>query len=198
MTNRPILIVWPEYPPRTGGMQVHGFQFARFLHKKEIPFAVITNSSSPDSPSSESLEFDAKNRFPPLRILRRGNLSQNLSTIRATVRALSPSAVFCSQVALAPALSGAGRVICRSAGNDILRPWIGPHDIAYKQMKGLEFDEQRMRIRENRKWALEASAHADLIVCNSQWTLEQLEKTRCIKAVSSHRWSRHSFVSAGQ
>ena len=176
MGNDLLLVVWPEYPPGIGGMQIHGVEFTKFLHQNDHPALVVTRA--PDS-SEEVLEcrrFDNELGFSPLRIMQTKDLWETLAMLRELARALRPACVYSSQVAYAPAFATVPRVVCRSAGNDILRPWIGPYNINFKRLGALSVEEQRSRVDKNREWVRQAAADCDAILCNSQWTADQLAR----------------------
>jgi glycosyltransferase involved in cell wall biosynthesis len=155
-------------------MQVHGFEFARYLQKRSVDFVIITSRPESAVIAEECTAFDAKHDFPCLRILPRESFAESMQILEATVRDLRPSNVFASQVSFAPSMTAAGRVVCRSAGNDVLRPWIAPNDLSYHAMQHLSFDEQRLRLKNNRQWVREAANSAAIILCNSEWTKERL------------------------
>jgi glycosyltransferase involved in cell wall biosynthesis len=174
MSERPILVVWPEYPPSIGGMQVHGVEFARFLDRQGVPFLLVTNEPESVEHAADCREHDQSLGIWPLRILKRRDFRQSRSVLRTLTAALRPRAVFSSQVAFAGEFQDVPRVVCRSAGNDVLRPWIGPYEISFKKLRKLSFEEQRRRLEVNRQWALESADRCTEIVCNSQWTADQL------------------------
>jgi glycosyltransferase involved in cell wall biosynthesis len=170
--DAPILVIWPEYPPGMGGMQVHGVEFARWLHRRGTPFVVVGQAPRSPAEAAECDEYDRIHGFAARRVIPRGGVIEaTLDLLSRTARSVRPRAVFCSQVAYAPALAGLGiPVACRSAGNDILRPWLGPADIAYKAMRRLSYDEQRARVAANREWVRRAAPSCGAVLCNSEWT----------------------------
>ncbi len=177
MTSQdPILIVWPEYPPAYGGIQVHGVEFARYLHRNKVPFLIVTKQPSSPGTAAESREIDSLNGFSALRVLSGDDFQRDLGTLQSLATALNPSVVFSSQVAYAPAFEGTSKFVCRSAGNDILRPWIGPHDISSKLLREKTFEEQRRCLEENRKWVRSAARKCHMIICNSKWTEDRLRE----------------------
>jgi len=177
MTSQdPILIVWPEYPPAYGGIQVHGVEFAKYLHRQEIPFLVVTKQPTAPGAAVESREIDSLNGFSALRVLSGHDFQRDLATLQSLATALKPSVVLSSQVAYAPAFEGTSRFVCRSAGNDILRPWVGPIDIRSKLLREKTFEEQRRSLEENRQWVRSAAKKCHTIICNSKWTEDRLRE----------------------
>jgi phosphatidyl-myo-inositol dimannoside synthase len=174
--NTPLLIVWPEYPPAIGGIQVHGFEFARFLRAQAIPFVLITRAPASPESACEAAKFDAQAGISPLRVLPRTDFSSALHLLADCVTNLRPVAMFSSQIAYAPAVAGRLRVVCRSAGNDVLRPWVGPAVVSFAELHRLPEVEQRERLQANTEWVRHAAAACDEVVCNSQWTASQLRR----------------------
>jgi Glycosyltransferase len=172
----PIFVVWPEYPPALGGMQVHGVEFARELHRRGDSFVVVASAPHAPGDAADAAEFDRIQGFAARRILPRdAPLEQTLALLERTARSVRPRAVFSSQVAYAPAFARLGvPVVCRSAGNDVLRPWIGPCDLTYRAVRRLPYEEQRARLRRNREWVCGASAHCHALLCNSAWTRDAI------------------------
>lgn len=188
-----ILLVWPEYPPGIGGMQVHGVEFARYLHAQGIPFTVVAALPRNVAEQAECAAFDSANGFGARRILPRGGALEDTLTLLSREATNGEAtngpvrAVFASQLALAPAFASLRAhgvpIVCRSAGNDVLRPWIGPCDLTYKVVKKLPYREQRARLAQNRDWILKAAQHCDLVLCNSEWTRERLSHLSCRREV---------------
>lgn len=176
MSATPLLIVWPEYPPAVGGMQVHGFEFARFLREAAIPFVLVTRRPATPERARDAALFDSASGIPAQRILPPDDFADALQTLRRLARSLRPRAVFSSQVAYAPAFEGIARVVCRSAGNDILRPWIGPCDVSHRAMRSIPEAQRAARVRANVEWVRRASAACDAVLCNSDWTAARVRQ----------------------
>lgn len=168
-----LLVIYPELPPINGGMQVHGAEFIKFLVKKKINFIALTNEINLEKNQID--EIDEINGFTPIRLLKRNNFVRNLEIIEGICKSIKPTAVFSSHVAFKPACKNT-KFVSRSAGNDILRPWLGPNNISYKKIKSLPIEEQRFLLAENRKWVLNAALECDVIVCNSSWTQSKLSE----------------------
>lgn len=171
MSAAPLLIVWPEYPPAVGGMQVHGFEFARFLRDARYPFVLITRAPATGAQAAEAAAFDAAVGIEPARILPRADFSGALATLARLARAVRPQAVYSSQIAYAPAFDGVARVVCRSAGNDVLRPWVGPYDVSDRSISA---SEGVTRVQANREWIRTAADACAGVLCNSEWTASRL------------------------
>ncbi len=158
----PLLVVWTEFPPRTGGIQVHGAEFCRHLAGSGIPFRVLTWAPTAETERRECAAFDAQADFRIDRVLPRGDFPAALAECARAEACLAPVAVYSSQIALAPAFRSP--VVCRTAGNDFLRPWVGPAEVS---PEGLEI---------NRAHCRQAASRCAAIVCNSRWTAARLEE----------------------
>jgi phosphatidylinositol alpha-1,6-mannosyltransferase len=98
-------------------MQTHAIHLARYLCESGHDVEVITYRSRRE----ESALFDAGLPFPVHRILSRISYYDNLRLISARLKGVD--AVYASTVFFG-LLGDRVPVFCRSAGNDILRPWI--------------------------------------------------------------------------
>lgn len=170
-----ILVVWPEFPPAIGGMETHGFEFVKYLQSKAVRFLCVTNEAVERESRQENMEFDLDTKIFPLRILSRANFSYSIETLRNIAREFRPSVVYSSHVALAPAFRGLSPVACRTAGNDLLRPWIGPGKTTFHTMTNLNETERISRRQKNIDWVISAASDCDLLIANTQWTANQVE-----------------------
>ncbi|MBM3736966.1 MAG: glycosyltransferase family 4 protein [Acidobacteria bacterium] len=144
-----ILIVWTEFPPRTGGIQVHGAEFCRFLARGQHRFAVLTWEPESRRDATECREFDRAAGYGIRRLLPRNSHAEALACCRDTAREVGATAVYTSLMTLASAFGVP--VTARTAGNDFLRPWCGGAD-------------------EARAGAI----HCRTVICNTQWTADRL------------------------
>ena len=186
MIAAPLLVVWPEYPPAVGGMQVHGFEFAKFLRDGGVPFTLLTRIPATAREAQEAARFDALARIPARRILPPHDFSEALRTLTRVAREVRPHAVYSSQIAFAPAFKGMARVICRSAGNDVLRPWVGPCDVSRRVMASVSDAEGWARVRANAEWIRQAAESCEHVLCNSEWTAAQLRGRLAVSATVVH------------
>jgi phosphatidylinositol alpha-1,6-mannosyltransferase len=112
-----LLLVLTEFPPSVGGMQTHAIHTARYLCELGHDIEVVTYRSRRE----ESAQFDAGLSFPVHRLLSRVSYFDNLRLVEARLRGVD--AIYASTVFFGM-LGDRVPVFCRSAGNDILRPWI--------------------------------------------------------------------------
>jgi phosphatidyl-myo-inositol dimannoside synthase len=120
-----ILLVLTEFPPRIGGMQTHGVHLVRHLAARGYPTVVLTHRPTRSDEATQWREVDAGMPVPVHRILSRISHWATLRRIVAFARRWKPDLVYCSTVfygALHDQLQVP--VLCRSVGNDVMRPWI--------------------------------------------------------------------------
>ncbi len=41
-----ILLVFPQFPPAIGGIQVQAMEFAKYLKRRQIPYYVLSNMNN--------------------------------------------------------------------------------------------------------------------------------------------------------
>lgn len=120
-----ILLVLTEFPPRIGGMQTHGVHLVRHLAERGYPGVVLTHRPTRDDEVERWRQVDAQMPLPVHRVLSRLSHWATLRRIEAFARSWKPDLIYCSTV-----FYGALRltldvpVLCRSVGNDVMRPWI--------------------------------------------------------------------------
>lgn len=113
-----LLLVLTEFPPSIGGMQTHAIHIARYLHGLGHTIEVVTYR--PREPQ-EAAAADRRLDFPVRRILSRLSHYENLRLVAGLCKGFD--AIYASTVYYG-LLGDRLPVYCRSAGNDILRPWI--------------------------------------------------------------------------
>jgi len=120
-----LLLVLTEFPPAVGGMQTHARHLAAHL-ARQAPVEVLTYRVTDPALADEAAGFDAQCGYPVRRILSRLGHWHNLALIAERVRRFRPDAVYASTVFYGrlQAMTGVP-VVCRSVGNDVLRPWLG-------------------------------------------------------------------------
>ena len=121
--NPRILLILTEFPPAIGGMQTHANLLSRHLHAGGADVRVFTYR--PEAPEAAAAEVDATFPFPIHRTLSRISYFYNLSHLREAVARHRPDFIYSSTVffGILERLTGVPTV-CRSVGNDVLRPWI--------------------------------------------------------------------------
>jgi phosphatidyl-myo-inositol dimannoside synthase len=185
-SKRPrLLLVLTEFPPSFGGMQTHAVHLARHLQGQGFPVCVATyRCQTPPG-------FDEQFGFPVYRCLSRIAYHRNLRTLEALARETKAELLYSSTVYYGQLAERTGlKMLCRSAGNDVLRPWIAwPYRPMSSAFGNLFFEEHlyhRFRahdwperlesvLLEKRQEVMRDSARAmSHIFANSQFTAELL------------------------
>lgn len=169
-----LLLIAPEYPPAFGGMQTHGKELARWFHRRGYPILVVTRKPRTEVFACEAEHYDQQSEIPTLRCLEDSNLRDQLFTLRHIADEYQPDVVYSTQIAFAPAFKNSAPVVCRTAGNDVIRPWVGPYDVSHQAMRRLLSFEKWHRLQANQDWIKLASKHCAAILCNSDWTYKKL------------------------
>jgi glycosyltransferase involved in cell wall biosynthesis len=111
------LLVLTEFPPDIGGMQTHAMELARRLHERGYEIEVMTYRT----PDPAAAAFDATLPYRVERVLSRIGHWRNVDLV--STRARRADLVYASTVYYGLVSAGVP-VVCRSAGNDLQRPWI--------------------------------------------------------------------------
>lgn len=102
-----------------GGMQAHAVHLARHWHAAGHSILVVTYRAS--AADGDAIAFP----FRVERILSRVSYEANLDKLAALVKSWRPAVIYSSTVYYGQLSARCGvPVVCRSAGNDVLRPWI--------------------------------------------------------------------------
>ena len=192
MSKQPrILLVLTEFPPRIGGMQTHALALATHLHSRGYPVRVITYRANRHEEKNAATEFDAHLPFPVERVLSRLGFWHNIQLIVAESQAFRAELVYCSTVFYGYLRTELDiPVICRSVGNDVMRPWIAYPFRFGSRVVGSAFLEQplydlfkkfnypewiEMLFRNRRRRVMADSARMmDLVMANSEFTADLL------------------------
>jgi phosphatidyl-myo-inositol dimannoside synthase len=120
-----ILLVLPEFPPHFGGMQTHAVYLSHYLARKGYHLEVLTYQPTNPENSRQARLYDAQCGFPIARSLSRIGFWHNIKIIAEQAYVFRPNVIYASNV-----YYGLIRqylnipIVCRSVGNDLLRPWI--------------------------------------------------------------------------
>ena len=120
-----LLLILTEFPPRIGGMQTHALYLSERLVAAGFRVSVATYRADDPEEGDSAAAFDAALPFPVHRVLSRLGYWRNLDILERLAADLKPDLVYASTVfygLLRPRLGVP--VLCRSVGNDVLRPWI--------------------------------------------------------------------------
>jgi glycosyltransferase involved in cell wall biosynthesis len=185
--NLRLLLVLTEFPPSIGGMQTHAFYLSRHLVEAGHDVQVVTY----DSPGSESREalrsFDDTLGFPVHRSLSRISYWHSIELLKRIAREFQPDLIYCSTVFYGLLRDSVeAPIVCRSVGNDVLRPWIaypfhlgsrilgasGLDNWAYRMFRRVNSPEWVEVLLEKKRRALvERSVQwIDIVIANSNFT----------------------------
>lgn len=121
-----LLLILTEWPPAVGGMQTHARHLAAHFARQGATVEVLTYRVTDPALAAAAIAFDAACPHPVARVLSRLGYWHNQALILARVQAFRPDAVYASTVFYGLLRQRAGvPVVCRSVGNDVLRPWLG-------------------------------------------------------------------------
>ncbi len=143
---RRLLLILTEFPPSFGGMQTHALELSRWLHSRGHVVEVATYRLQ-DGPA-ELPELP----FPVHRVMSRVSYHANLRKLEGLAREMKAELVYSSTVYFGELAGSLGvPVFCRSAGNDVMRPWIAWPFEAGSAMLDLPWVERQL-YRRWRKW----------------------------------------------
>ena len=188
-----VLLVLTEFPPRIGGMQTHAVYLSRYLLQRGYTVEVVTYQPANDEEQLAQQTSDRQLGLPVHRILSRLGYWHNLDQIATLARRFKPDLVYCSTVFYGLLKEQVDApLICRSVGNDVLRPWIAypfrpasrllshPRVDAelysffrrfdYPELVELLFRQQRFKLMRD------AAHRMDRILANSAFTAEVLRE----------------------
>lgn len=121
-----LLLVLTEFPPGFGGMQTHAVNLARHLAARGYPIEIATHQLTDPALMAAARRFDATFGVPVHRCLSRLGFWHNIEVLQRLARRSGVDLIYSSTVFYGPLGECTGLpVICRSVGNDILRPWQG-------------------------------------------------------------------------
>jgi glycosyltransferase involved in cell wall biosynthesis len=181
-----LLLVLTEFPPSFGGMQTHAVYLCRHLHERGYRFEVATYRAD------EAAGVDAALPYPVHRSLSRIGYWRNLEALRSLARRIRPDLIYSSTVFYGQAGAATGApALCRSAGNDVLRPWIAwPYRAAsgllstpwletqlYQRYRRLEWPEriENLLIERRRSLMRESALGMRRVLANSEFTAGLLD-----------------------
>ncbi len=117
-----IALILTEFPPKFGGMQTHAQAMCSLL-AKEYQLVVFTYRAT--TLVQEAEEFDNTVDYPVRRILSRLSFFSNIRILEKELSVLQPVLIYSSTIFYGYLKKHFDvPIICRSVGNDMLRPWI--------------------------------------------------------------------------
>lgn len=142
-----LLLILTEFPPRFGGMQTHALYLSTFLAEQGFELEVITYQPASNEERVATQKLDRQFPFKIRRVLSRLGFFHNVEKLEKIARTFNPDLIYSSTVfygLLKDTLNVP--MVCRSVGNDILRPWIAyPFTLGSRFLSTPTIDEQMYR-----------------------------------------------------
>ncbi|XZG70699.1 glycosyltransferase family 4 protein [Chitinibacteraceae bacterium HSL-7] len=184
---RRIALILTEFPPSFGGMQTHAVALAAALQAGGDLIEVYTYRLDQPELAESAARFDEACPYVVHRVLSRVSFWHNHRWLVRALDASKPDLVYASNVYYGLLGDVLGiPVLCRSAGNDVQRPWIAypfqwgsslvslpaleaPLHRLYRRCNTPEWLEALLR-RARQSLAVRAARGNELILANSQYT----------------------------
>lgn len=120
-----MLLILPEFPPHFGGMQTHAIYLSNYLAQHGHTIEIVTYQCADPELCNQGQAYDSMCSFPVHRVLSRIGFWSNIGKIVIRARSFKPDIIYASNVYYGMVREFLQEpVICRSVGNDLLRPWI--------------------------------------------------------------------------
>lgn len=187
MTSLRLLLVLTEFPPSIGGMQTHAFYLSRHLIETGHEVQVVTYYAAGREDREATRSFDSTLGFRVHRSLGRISYWHNIEILKRIAREFKPDLIYCSTVFYGPLRDSVEvPIVCRSVGNDVLRPWIaypfhlgsrmlgasGLDNWAYSMFRRMNYPEWiEVFLDKKRRVLVEQSVRwIDIVIANSDFT----------------------------
>jgi glycosyltransferase involved in cell wall biosynthesis len=188
-----LLLVLTEFPPSIGGMQTHAFYLSRYLVEAGHDIQVVTYYSPYSEFREAARRFDESLHFPVHRALSRISYWHSIELLKRFAREFQPDLIYCSTIFYGLLRDSVKvPIVCRSVGNDVLRPWIaypfhlgsrilgasGLDNWAYGMFKRMNSPEWvELLLEEKRRALVERSVQEiDIVIANSSFTANLFEE----------------------
>jgi glycosyltransferase involved in cell wall biosynthesis len=182
-----VLLVLTEFPPSIGGMQTHALYLSCHLADAGYDVQVVTYHAASRADRESVAAFDGELRFPVHRVLSRLAFWSNVKILVRLARQFGPDLIYCSTVFYGFLRDSVDvPLICRSVGNDVLRPWIaypfrlasrllgtpGLDNWVYNTFRRLNYPDwaEMLFERKRRELVAQSAQKIDLILANSDFT----------------------------
>lgn len=187
MTSLRLLLVLTEFPPSIGGMQTHAFYLSRHLIETGHEVQVVTYYAAGREDREATRSFDGTLGFRVHRSLSRISYWHNIEILKQIAREFKPDLIYCSTVFYGLLRDSVEvPIVCRSVGNDVLRPWIaypfhlgsrmlgasGLDNWAYSMFRRMNYPEWiEVFLDKKRRALVEQSVRwIDIVIANSDFT----------------------------
>jgi glycosyltransferase involved in cell wall biosynthesis len=182
-----LLLVLTEYPPSIGGMQTHAFYLSRHLAGAGHEVQVVTYQAANGQARAAADAFDRTLEFTVHRSLSRLFFWHNMEVLQNFATSFQPDLIYCSTIFYGLLRDSVDvPIVCRSVGNDVLRPWIaypfqlgsrllgrsGLDNLAFNMFRRMNQPEWVEALFEKRRRALvaQSAGWTDIVVANSEFT----------------------------
>ncbi len=216
-----ILLVLTEFPPHFGGMQTHAIYLSHYLATRGYDIEVLTYQPNDFKNTRQAELYDAQCDYPIDRCLSRIGFWHNIRMIAKKAYVFRPSVVYASNVYYGLVNQYLNiPIVCRSVGNDLLRPWIvypfafgsslvsNPifESSVYRWFKTIDYPEWIETVFRNKRFQLvyDSIRRMAYIFANSRFTADVLQEMGAepkniqilIGGVDSNRFAK-SHVNTG-
>jgi phosphatidylinositol alpha-1,6-mannosyltransferase len=137
------MLILPEFPPAIGGMQTHAVYLTQHLQRQGHDVCVYTYQGATPFKMDAARQFDDALTFPVHRVMSRIGYWHSVGLLVDAARVYRPDLIYSSTTfyGLLDKLCDVP-VICRSVGNDVMRPWIAyPFRFASKMLSSWRLEE---------------------------------------------------------
>ena len=182
-----LLLVLTEFPPAVGGMQTHALYLSSYLADAGHEVRVVTYYRTKNEELDQPEDVDSKFSFAVDRVLSRLSYWHNIDILKRIAREFKPDLIYCSTVFYGLLREAVPvPIVCRSVGNDVLRPWIAypfrrgsrvlgtpGFDVwTYRLFKRFEYPEWLTLFfyKKRRKLVEQSVRKIDVVIANSDFT----------------------------
>lgn len=178
------LLVLTEFPPSFGGMQTHAVSLAKHLPTRGYEVEIATYRVTDPRLEADARHFDRVFPVKVHRCLSRLGFWRNVDVLERMARQMRADLIYSSTVFYGALGERTGLpVVCRSVGNDVLRPWQGYPYHWCASLVGARFTQRLIRQWLERGWYPE---WAELLFHNARLALmrDSARAHRCVLANS--------------
>lgn len=186
-----IVLILTEFPLKFGGMQSHADAMCSLL---SLEYDIIVYTYKSTDLHKEADLFDQQANYPIKRMLSRVSFYSNINILKKEIADQNPSIVYSSTIFYGLLKEYYNiPIICRSVGNDILRPWIiYPFQFGSSLLNNIVVETLFSKIKKTlnrppsidillakkrKKLAAKCANGADIILANSLFTKMLLKRS---------------------
>ena len=173
-----LLLVLTEFPPNIGGMQTHALYLSDHLAQAGHNVQVVTYYLTSSEAKQAATEIDEEFGFEVNRSLSRISYWHNIELLKRISREFQPDLIYCSTV-----FYGLLRdsikvpIVCRSVGNDVLRPWIVyPFQKGSRLLGASGLDNWAYTVFRQMNYPEWVDLFFDVVIANSEFTADLFDE----------------------